>query len=78
MKIYNLISLLLIIFFFMSCSKENLKKSVINQKSLDLQVLEAYNEGKKSLKEVMYCTQQKNLMKLKHYSLNLSGLQSQH
>ena len=62
MKIYNLISLLLIIFLCMSCSKENLKKSVINQKSLDLQVLEAYNEGKKSLEsgDVLYAAKKFN------------------
>tara|TARA_B100000963_G_scaffold168638_1_gene146522 strand:- start:819 stop:1394 length:576 start_codon:yes stop_codon:yes gene_type:complete len=34
-----------------SCSKKDVKKSVINQKSLDQQVLEAYSEGKKSLEE---------------------------
>ena len=32
-----------------SCSKDTVKKSVINEKSLDLQVLEAYEEGVKSL-----------------------------
>jgi len=32
-----------------SCSKEEIKQSKINEKSLDLQVLEAYNEGMKSL-----------------------------
>tara|TARA_B100000900_G_scaffold414187_1_gene440157 strand:+ start:344 stop:1183 length:840 start_codon:yes stop_codon:yes gene_type:complete len=34
-----------------SCSKKDIKKSVINEKSLDQQVLEAYSEGKKSLDE---------------------------
>ena len=32
-------------FLLISCSKENLKKSVIKEKSLDLQVKEAYEEG---------------------------------
>ena len=32
-----------------SCSKEEIKESIIKQKSLDLQVLEAYQEGVKSL-----------------------------
>ena len=36
-----IISFLLLI----SCSKENVKKSVIKEKSLDLQVKEAYEEG---------------------------------
>jgi outer membrane protein assembly factor BamD len=41
----------LIILFnvFISCSKEDIKKSEINEKSLDLQVLEAYREGMNSL-----------------------------
>jgi outer membrane protein assembly factor BamD len=51
MKINIFFLLLLISFFCISCSKEVEKKSLIKQKSLDLQVLEAYEEGKKSLKE---------------------------
>ena len=38
-----------IIFLLISCSKEIVKKSTIKEKNLELQVLEAYNEGKKSL-----------------------------
>ena len=34
---------------FISCSKENVKKSVIKEKSLDLQVKEAYEEGIENL-----------------------------
>ncbi len=45
----KLIYLLLPILLFNSCSKENLKKSVISEKSLDMQVYEAYSEGIKSL-----------------------------
>ena len=41
--------LFLILSFNISCSKDAVKKSVINEKSLDLQVLEAYEEGVKSL-----------------------------
>ena len=41
--------LFLILSFNISCSKDAIKKSVINEKSLDLQVLEAYEEGVKSL-----------------------------
>ena len=33
----------------LSCSKDQVKKSVIKEKSLDLQVLEAYQEGMNSL-----------------------------
>ena len=49
MKIYKFLYLFLIITFFVSCSNKEIKKSVINEKSLDSQVLEAYKEGIKSL-----------------------------
>ena len=45
-KIFILIILLL---FSFSCAKEEINKSVIKEKSLDLQVIEAYNEGKQAL-----------------------------
>ena len=51
MKMYKFFSLLLIIIFSISCSKETTKKSIINEKSLELQVLEAYEEGMDSLKQ---------------------------
>ncbi len=45
----KLIYLLFPILVFISCSKEELKESVINEKSLNMQVYEAYSEGLKSL-----------------------------
>ena len=51
MQIYKFFSLFLIIIFSISCSKETAKKSIINEKNLDLQVLEAYEEGMESLKK---------------------------
>ena len=48
---FKISTFLISILLFISCSKENIKKSSINQKSLDLQVIEAYEEGMKSLKE---------------------------
>ena len=48
MKI-KFLNILLILLLLLSCSKKIEKKSIINEKSLDLQVLEAYKEGKKSL-----------------------------
>ena len=51
MKKLNLFNLLVIIIFFISCSKQEIQKSEITEKSLDLQVLEAYQEGMKSLEE---------------------------
>ncbi|MDB3983187.1 outer membrane protein assembly factor BamD [Candidatus Pelagibacter sp.] len=49
MRINNFLIFLLLISFSISCSKNNVKESKINQKSLELQVLEAYKEGMKSL-----------------------------
>ena len=45
-----------------SCSKEEIKESIIKEKSLDLQVLEAYQEGVKSLEtgEVLYAAKKFN------------------
>ena len=40
----------IIIFCCISCSKDIAKETVINEKNLDLQVLEAYKEGMSSLK----------------------------
>ena len=42
---------LFIFISFMSCTKDDGKKSVINEKSLELQVREAYLEGLKALEE---------------------------
>ena len=45
-----------------SCSKEEIKKSIIKEKSLDLQVLEAYQEGVKNLEtgDVLYAAKKFN------------------
>ena len=51
MKINKILYLFTIIVLIASCSNETIKKSVIKEKSLELQVNEAYNEGKKSLEE---------------------------
>ena len=51
MKLNNIFLILIIILLSVSCSNEKVKKSVIIEKSLDLQVQEAYQEGKKSLEE---------------------------
>jgi len=49
-KKYNLVIIIFLI-FFSSCGKQMIKKSVVNEKSLNSQVLEAYKEGLKSLEE---------------------------
>ena len=46
---YKLLNVLLIFFLCVSCSKEPIKKSLIKEKSLDLQVFESYREGKEAL-----------------------------
>ena len=51
MKLVFFFNLLTVIFLLVSCSNEKVKKSVVIEKSLDLQVQEAYKEGKKSLEE---------------------------
>ena len=38
-----------LIFILNSCSKKNISKSTINEKSLNLQIIEAYNEGVNAL-----------------------------
>ena len=45
-----------------SCSKEEIKESIIKEKSLDLQVLEAYREGVKNLEtgDVLYAAKKFN------------------
>ena len=61
MKNFFLIILLLI--FCISCTKkEEIRESLIKEKSLDLQVLEAYQEGVKSLKsgDVLYAAKKFN------------------
>ncbi len=49
MYLLKVFILLVIFLFSFSCVKKEINKSAIKEKSLDLQVLEAYNEGKKSL-----------------------------
>ena len=50
MKINNFFLFLIIVLCTLSCSKEQKKKSLIKEKNLELQVLEAYQEGIDSLK----------------------------
>ena len=62
MSKYNLINIIIILLLCISCSKKELKKSIITEKSLELQVLEAYQEGKKSLDagDVLYAAKKFN------------------
>ena len=49
MKLNKILNLFIIFTFVISCSKDTIKKTNINEKSLDLQVLVAYEEGMKAL-----------------------------
>ena len=51
MKFFKLFTLMTLVLFSFSCSKEKVKQSVINEKNLDAQVLEAYEEGVSSLEQ---------------------------
>ncbi len=56
------IFLLSILIIFNSCAKDKLKTSVIKEKSLELQVFEAYNEGMEAFKagDVLYAAKKFN------------------
>ena len=46
----NLFYFFVILIFCFSCSKQSVEKSVINETNLELQMIEAYNEGLKELR----------------------------
>ena len=46
----NIIYIFFIFIFFISCSKKPIEKSTINETNLELQMIEAYEEGLKELK----------------------------
>jgi outer membrane protein assembly factor BamD len=58
----NYFCFFLIILLCFSCSKKEIKKSTINEKNLELQVLETYEQGIKSLEEgdVLFAAQKFN------------------
>ena len=51
MSLIRLIYLFLILIFFVSCSKEVVEKSKITETNLELQTIEAYQDGLKELKK---------------------------
>ena len=62
MSLKNFLYIILIFFICISCTKKEVKKSIITEKSLDLQVLEAYKEGKEALEagDVLYAAKKFN------------------
>ena len=62
MFFFRALYLIFLLLIFVSCSKDNTKKSVIKEKSLKLQVLEAYDIGKDALEggDVLYAAKKFN------------------
>ena len=62
MLVFRALYLISILLIFVSCSKNNIEKSIIKEKSLELQVLEAYNIGKEALDggDVLYAAKKFN------------------
>ena len=62
MSLKNFLYIILIFSICISCNKKEVKKSIITEKSLDLQVLEAYEEGKVALEagDVLYAAKKFN------------------
>ena len=62
MLVFRALYLISILLIFVSCSKNNIEKSIIKEKSLELQVLEAYNIGKEALEggDVLYAAKKFN------------------
>ena len=61
----------IILVLFNSCSKETTQKSIIKEKSLELQVQEAYNEGMEALEagDVLYAAKKFNAVSYTHLTL---------
>ena len=73
MKIIKNLKILIILFLIISCSK-NEKVSVVKEKNINTQMIEAFREGYEELEMEMYYLQQKNSMRLNFYIHNHSGL----
>ena len=73
MNINKFFSIFVIFLFFLSCSKKIEVEEALKERSLDLQMIEAYEQGMSHLRVAMYYLQQKNLMKLKYYTHNQYG-----
>ena len=62
MSFFRAFYLLIFLLIFVSCTKDNIENSVIKEKSLELQVLEAYDIGKDALEggDVLYAAKKFN------------------
>jgi outer membrane protein assembly factor BamD len=63
-----------LIFILNSCSKKNISKSTINEKSLNLQIIEAYNEGVDALEagDVIFAAKKFNEVEILFPQSNLA------
>ena len=77
MKLINFLFFLLLILNLASCSKKEEKVSLIKEKNLEMQMIEAYNEGLKEFNKGDVFLQLRNLMRLSFYILNQYGHQDQ-
>ena len=66
MHLKNIFLTILLFFLIISCSKEEVKISIIQEDDLNLQVIEAYEEGLESLKEgdVLYAAKKCKVKKI--------------
>ena len=65
----------MLIIFSSSCSKKEEKISIIKEKKMDLQMIDAYKEGIKAFEEGDALFAAKNLMRLKYCFPNRFGPQ---
>ena len=77
MKIFNFLIIVLIFTSLASCSNKEEKISLIKEDNLEMQMIEAYNEGLKEFNRGDIFLLLKNLMRLNFYILNLHGLRDQ-
>ena len=72
MKILNSFICLILIILTVSCSKDE-KISVVKEKNIETQMIEAFEEGYKELENETFYLLRKNLMKLNFSIHNLNG-----
>ena len=77
MKFRSLYLIVFLIFLVSSCAKEKEKISIVEEESLESQMIKTYNEGLNEFDRGDVIFAAKNLMKQSYYIHNLYGLQEQ-
>ena len=67
--------IIILVFFANSCSKEKPKVSLIKEKEINLQMIDAYREGVEAFEKGDSLLAAKNLMKQKYCFHSLNGRQ---